>query len=103
MLRDDARIVEVKRDMPMDIGPVIVYSIWEGYLEPEKAAYIPKWDAFLKRQQAKGVEVKRLHTSGHATAEQLARLILAVEPKEAICPIHSEYAEGLGELDMKFL
>ncbi len=49
------------------------------------------------------MEVKRLHTSGHAMAEQLARLILAVEPKEAICPIHSEYAEGLGELDMKFL
>ena len=27
VLRDDARSVEVKRDTPMDIGPVIVYSM----------------------------------------------------------------------------
>lgn len=84
----------------LDIKPVIVYSMWDGYLDPENAAYIPKWDAFLKRQQAKGVEVKRLHTSGHATAEQLAQLIRAVNPKEAIYPIHTERAEGFGELDI---
>ena len=81
----------------LDVKPVIVYSMWDGYLDPEKAAYIPQWDAFLKRQQAKGVEVKHLHTSGHATAEQLAR---AVNPKEAIYPIHTERAEGFGELDI---
>ncbi len=84
----------------LDVKPVIVYSMWDGYLDPEKAAYIPKWDAFLKRQQAKGVEVKRLHTSGHATAEQLAQLIRAVNPKEAIYPIHTEHAEGFCELDI---
>ncbi len=84
----------------LDVKPVIVYSMWDGYLDPENAAYIPKWDAFLKRQQAKGVEVKRLHTSGHATAEQLAQLIRAVNPKEAIYPIHTERAEGFGELDI---
>lgn len=84
----------------LDIKPVIVYSMWDGYLDPENAAYIPKWDAFLKRQQAKGVEVKRLHTSGHATVEQLAQLIRAVNPKEAIYPIHTERAEGFGELDI---
>lgn len=84
----------------LDVKPVIVYSMWDGYLDPEKAAYIPQWDAFLKRQQAKGVEVKHLHTSGHATAEQLAQLIRAVNPKEAIYPIHTERAEGFGELDI---
>ena len=84
----------------LDVKPVIVYSIWDGYLDREKAAYIPQGDAFLKRQQAKGVEVKHLHTSGHATAEQLAQLIRAVNPKEAIYPIHTERAEGFGELDI---
>lgn len=84
----------------LDVKPVIVYSMWDGYLDPEKAAYIPRWDAFLKRQQAKGVEVKRLHTSGHATADQLAQLIRAVNPKEAIYPIHTEHAEGFCELDI---
>lgn len=84
----------------LDVKPVIVYSMWDGYLDPEKAAYIPKWDTFLKRQQVKGVEVKRLHTSGHATADQLAQLIRAVNPKEAIYPIHTEHAEGFCELDI---
>lgn len=82
----------------LDVKPVIVYSMWDGYLEPERSAYIPRWDAFLKRQQEKGVEVKHLHTSGHATAEQLAQLLRAVNPREAIYPIHTEYAEGLCEL-----
>ena len=46
------------------------------------------------------MEVKRLHTRGHATADQLAQLIRAVNPKEAIYPIHTERAEGFGELDI---
>ena len=84
----------------LDLKPVIVYSMWDGYLKPEEAAYIRKWDAFLKRQQAKGVEVKHLHTGGHATAEQLTQLIKEVNPREAICPIHTEHAEGFYELEL---
>ena len=64
--------------------------MWDGYLDPENAAYIPKWDAFLKRQQAKGVEVKRLHTSGHAYVETIAGLFKLVNPK-IIIPMHTEH------------
>lgn len=87
-------------DAFLDQKPVIVYSMWDGYLESQKDAYISGWDAFLKRQEAKGVEVKHLHTGGHATAEQLSSLIRAVNPREAICPIHTENAEGFYGLDI---
>ena len=76
----------------LDVKPVIVYSMWDGYLDPEKAAYIPQWDAFLKRQQAKGVEVKHLHTSGHAYVETIAGLIGLVNPK-IIIPMHTKSPE----------
>lgn len=84
----------------LELKPVIVYSMWDGYLDPDEKGYNPKWDHFLKRQEAKGVEVKHLHTSGHATAQALEKMIRAVEPREAIYPIHTEKGEGFYELDI---
>ncbi len=82
----------------LDLEPVIVYSMWDGYLDSGHKAYKAHWDAFLKRQKAKGVEVKHLHTSGHADREMLARVIEAVDPIEAIYPMHTENAAGFYEL-----
>ena len=44
------------------------------------------------------MEVKHLHTSGHADAEMIAKMIEAVDPKEAIYPMHTENAAGFYEL-----
>ena len=45
--------------------------------------------------------VKHLHTSGHADKGMLARIIEAVNPKEAIYPMHTEHAAGFYELDIR--
>ena len=82
----------------LDCKPSIIYSLWDGYLNPQHKAYKADWDSFLKRQEAKGVEVKHLHTSGHADAEMIAKMIEAVDPKEAIYPMHTENAAGFYEL-----
>ena len=76
--------------MDCDDKPVIIYSMWEGYLNPGHKAYNKKWDDFLKAQEAKGVEVKHLHTSGHATAKMIEDVIKAMNPKEEIIPMHTE-------------
>lgn len=84
----------------LDLKPAIIYSLWDGYLDPRHKAYKAGWDSFLKRQKAKGIEVKHLHTSGHADAEMIARMIEAVDPKEAIYPIHTENAAGFYDLSI---
>lgn len=40
------------------------------------------------------------YTSGHATAEMIKDMIIAVDPQEEIIPIHTECKEAFGELDI---
>ena len=60
----------------------------------------PNWIAFLNRQKKKGIEVKYLHTSGHASAKMLAEVINKVNPQEEIIPMHTEYPEEFMNLDI---
>lgn len=84
----------------IDLKPMIIYSMWDGYLNPEHAAYNRKWHEFILKQERNGAEIKHLHTSGHASRKTLAEVITAVDPKEKIYPIHTENAEGLKSLDI---
>ena len=86
--------------MDCDDKPVIIYSMWDGYLNPEHKAYNKVWDEFLKTQEAKGIEVKHLHTSGHATSKMIADVIKAMNPKEEIIPMHTECPEEFMKLDI---
>ena len=86
--------------MDCDDKPVIIYSMWDGYLNPEHKAYNKVWDEFLKIQEAKGIEVKHLHTSGHATSKMIADVIKAMNPKEEIIPMHTECPEEFMKLDI---
>lgn len=88
-------------DAFLDCKPVIIYSMWDGYLNPKQSGRNDKWIGFLKRQEAKGVEVKHLHTSGHASVEALEELINAVDPKEEIYPIHTENPDGFRNLNIR--
>ncbi len=87
-------------DMFIDHNPVIIYSMWEGYLKdkPENQAKKQGWIDFLKRQEAKGIKVKHLHTSGHASAKMLAEVISEVNPTTEIRPMHTEYPEFFYDL-----
>ena len=82
--------------------PVIIYSMWNGYVDDrdDNKAKNPNWIAFLNRQKKKGIEVKYLHTSGHASAKMLAEVINKVNPQEEIIPMHTEYPEEFMNLDI---
>ncbi len=80
--------------------PVIIYSMWDGYIDKKHDARKDEWIEFIERQEAKGVEVKHLHTSGHASVEMLTKVIKAVSPTRAVIPMHTEDVEGFKYLDM---
>ena len=61
-------------------GASFIYSQWEGYLEREGSEK-SFWDEL-------GIEIKQIHVSGHATLEELQRVIAALNPKYII-PFHT--------------
>lgn len=79
-----------------DLEPIVVYSMWEGYLNPKHKAYNDEWKKFLDSCN----QVEYMHTSGHATASLIAEVINAVEPRESIYPIHTENVAGFQELNI---
>ena len=68
----------------------IIYSMWDGYLEGDKA------DEHLLRL-INDRPVIKLHTSGHAYVETIAKLIKTVNPK-VIIPMHTECAEHFAKV-----
>ncbi|MFH1529509.1 MAG: MBL fold metallo-hydrolase [Pseudomonadota bacterium] len=69
----------------------LVWSLWEGYLREEAGRRL---SAFLREQ---GIPLIPIHTSGHASVEDLARLVEALSPKRVV-PIHTEAPERFGDL-----
>lgn len=80
--------------------PVLIYSLWNGYLDEGKAYANPDLIATVKQAKEWGFDFVRLHTSGHATPETITEVIKTVNPREAIVPIHTENAEGFRDLDI---
>ena len=64
-------------------GGLLVYSMWSGYQQQ------PGMSRFLKACEEMGLRFITLHTSGHADAETIQRLIARVNPSEII-PVHTE-------------
>jgi len=65
---------------------LLVYSMWEGYKEQ------PQMQDFLAACVSKGLSLCSLHTTGHADAETIRKLIEYTNPTEII-PIHTEAPE----------
>ena len=80
--------------------PLIIYSMWDGYVEEDNKAKNQEWIDFLKKQEAKGVKILHLHTSGHAEAKMLADVINAAAPQEEIRPMHTEYPKMFEKLEI---
>ncbi len=105
------RFVEAYREDRIKKMPVLIWSMWDGYLQEEytgkdgkkypNRAKNDKWISFIKRQEAKGIHVEHLHTSGHATPEMIAAVINAVDPQDRIYPMHTECAEAFRELPIR--
>ncbi len=87
------RIGEFKAD-----NPLLIYSMWDGYVKKGEDTY----DEDLGRLYHSWPEDRRvdLHTSGHATADDIRKMILTVKPQQYILPIHTERPEMFKKLDI---
>lgn len=81
---------ETMRDTYLQQGGQLIYSMWDGYLEPDHS------DKDLLRYIG-GRKIVHLHTSGHAYVETIAKLIETVNPK-VIIPMHTERAEEFSSI-----
>ena len=90
--------IRAKEDGRIDQLPVIIYSMWDGYIKKGGKARVDSWIEFLDRQKEKGVKIKPLHTSGHASPQMIADVINAVDPQDEIIPMHTENPKGFETL-----
>lgn len=72
-------------------GRVKYLSMWEGYLDPSKAAYNPGLAKSI------GKKHRYMHTSGHCDMEDLKELVSKLQPK-AIIPIHTDNPQAFADL-----
>ena len=64
------------------LGASYIYSQWEGYWERESFDKVKAW---LQRHS---IPKHSIHTSGHATPDDLIRFVAAINPRKVV-PIHS--------------
>lgn len=79
-------------------NPLLIYSMWGGYIKKDADTYDEKLGKLYH-----GWNPDRrvdLHTSGHATADDIRRMILTVKPQKYILPIHTEKPEMFEKLDI---
>lgn len=82
-------------DALMDTNPQMIYSMWEGYINPDSPAYDESLAQFCNKYNS-----FTKHTSGHAYKSVIEQVIEAVNPTQCIWPIHTENAEGFKELNI---
>lgn len=80
-----------------DKDPLLIYSMWEGYINKEKYpdAYDEKMGRLVKEWRKED-----LHTSGHATVEEITKVIKLVNPNQGIIPIHTTRKDNFKKLDI---
>ena len=76
--RDNSVFPSIVKNIDNISGARLIYSMWEGYLTE-------KFKDYCKQ---KGIEIESVHTSGHATIEDLKAFAKALNPKTLI-PIHT--------------
>lgn len=86
----------VIKKMLNDEDTILIYSMWSQYINP-KSKHLNK--AFCDFVNMFSNMIK-LHTSGHASAETLAKLCNRVNPTLGIIPIHSEHSANYKRLDI---
>jgi len=79
---------EHKRIMEMykDKNPVVIYSMWKGYLEQRNV-----------KEFLDGYKRLDMHTSGHADSDAIKMVIETVQP-DMVIPMHTEAPEAFLEL-----
>lgn len=77
-------------------GATLIYSMWKGYKENEATA------EFLSEMRALGLNIIDLHTSGHASAEDIELLKQTVNAKQTVC-VHTEMKKRLNVWNYRYM
>ena len=94
LARDNSVFPSIVKSIDGISGTKLIYSMWEGYLTE-------KFKSYCKEKE---LEIESVHTSGHATIEDLKAFAEALNPKTLV-PIHTFTSEKYPELfkDVKVL
>jgi ribonuclease J len=84
--RDNSAFPSIIKSIDDISGAKLIYSMWEGYLT----------DKFKDYCRQKGIVIELIHTSGHATIEDLKGFAKALNPKTLV-PIHTFSSESYPE------
>lgn len=76
---------------------VLIYSMWKEYINPDSRHANNRYLDFVKKFPS----VKKIHTSGHASADCLFGVCNLVNPTLGIIPIHSENSSNYQNLPIK--
>ena len=76
---------------------LLIYSMWGGYLDEKHPAFDKYKSDFINNAISNGCKIVNLHTSGHASVDEIIKICKTTEAK-TIIPIHSENPEMLKEL-----
>ena len=73
---------------------VLIYSMWKEYINPKSKHANQRYLDFVERFPV----IKKIHTSGHASADCLVEVCKLVNPTSGIIPIHSEHSANFQKL-----
>lgn len=76
---------------------LLIYSMWNGYLNKNHAAFDSYKCEFIQAAVQNGCRLVSLHTSGHATAADIKK-VCEITNAKTIIPIHSENPEALKQI-----
>ena len=76
---------------------LLIYSMWAGYLDENRAAFDARKSEFVEKATAAGSRFLHLHTSGHAAVKDIKKVCEITQPK-IIVPIHCEKPEAFRDL-----
>lgn len=76
---------------------LLLYSMWSGYLDKTHPAFDEYKSNFVNSVLNGGCRIVHLHTSGHASVDEIKK-VCEITRAKTIIPIHSENPEMLKEL-----
>ncbi len=76
---------------------LLIYSMWSGYLDKAHPAFDEYKSNFINNALKGGCRLVCLHTSGHASVDDLKK-VCEITKAKIVIPIHSEKPEALKDL-----
>lgn len=76
---------------------ILIYSMWKEYINPKSKHCNKRYLNFVEQFP----RLRKIHTSGHASADCLADVCNLVNPTKGIIPIHSEKSGDYQKLPIK--